>query len=93
VHTDIPLEGAEGAHWETSAALSWTSPVGVTPIVEFGASFASGEEVAWFAAPEFRWEVAPSWEVGAAVRLPIAGPQPEAYRIAVGAIRHFALAR
>ncbi len=89
VHTDIPLAGADGAHWETSAALSWTSPLGVTPIVEIGASFATREEVAWFAAPEFRWEVGPAWEVGAAVRLPIGGPRHEDYRIALGAIRHF----
>jgi len=33
-HVDIPLEGDEGEHAEVSAALSWTSPLGLSPMVE-----------------------------------------------------------
>lgn len=92
VHIDVPLEGDEHAHAEVSAALSWTSPLGVTPIIEAISEFSvEGGPTSWAVAPEVRWEFAPAWEVGAAVRVPVGGPREEDVRIAVGVIRHFAL--
>jgi len=91
-HLDVPLEGDEDPHAEVSAVVSWTSPLGVTPIVETIAEFSTGGgPVSWAIAPEFRWEFAEAWEVGAAVRIPVGGPNEENYRVAFGLIRHFAL--
>lgn len=93
-HLDVPLEAGHETHAELSAALSWTSPAGVTPIVEGIVELApSGGPASWAVAPEFRWEFAPAWELGAAVRVPVGGPAEEDVRVAVGAIRHFALPR
>lgn len=94
-HFDIPLEGDEGAHGEVSAALSYTTPAGITPIVELIAEFPveGGERTSWLLAPEFRWEFTESWEVGAAVRFPVGGPEEEDYRIAFGFIKHYPVPR
>jgi hypothetical protein len=90
-HVDIPLEASHGAHAEVSAALSYTTAAGVTPIVELSAEFPveGGERTTWQVAPEFRWEFAQSWEVGAAVRLPAGGPREEDYRMTFGFIKHY----
>lgn len=94
-HFDIPLAGDGDPHTEASAALSFTTPAGLTPIVELIARFpvAGGERTSWLLAPEFRWEVAERWELGAAVRFPIGGPREEDYRIAVGLIKHYPIPR
>lgn len=92
VHADIPLGGEEGTHWETSGALSWTSPLGITPMVEVALLVPPGGAAStWSMAPGVRWEFAPAWEIGAAVRLPVGGPREEQYRIVAGLIRHFPL--
>lgn len=93
-HLSIPLASEEDPHAEVSAALSWTSPLGLTPIVELITEFSTGGgPAAWSLAPEFRWEFAPEWELGAAVRLPISDTREADYEIAFGLIRHFALPR
>ncbi len=93
-HLDVPLAGDEDPHAEVSAALSWTSPLGLTPIVEGIAEFSTGGgPAAWAVAPQFRWEVAHHWEIGAAVRLPVSGPKEEDIRLAFGFIKHFHLPR
>lgn len=92
VHLDVPLEGDEHAHAEVSTAVSWTSPLGLTPIVEGITEFSLvGGPASWAVAPEIRWEFAPAWELGAAVRIPVAGPREEDVGVAVGLIRHFPL--
>lgn len=93
IHVDIPLQRDHETHAELGTAVSWTSPVGVTPIVELLAELPvdGAEPAALAVAPQFRWEFAPAWEVGAALRLPIGGPREEDYRVAVGFIRHFPL--
>jgi hypothetical protein len=94
-HLEIPLTSEpESEHVELSTALSWTSPLGLTPIVEGIVEFATeGGPATWFVAPEFRLEVGGGFEVGAGVRIPVSGPREDDYRLAVGLIRHFPLPR
>ena len=95
-HLDIPLGGDESEHAELGAVVSWTSPVGVTPMLEGLTEFGlEGGDPSWFVAPGFRWEFAPAWEAGASARIPIGGPEADEkdLRILVGLIRHFPLPR
>ena len=94
-HAEIPIDSDEDTHAEVSTALSWTSPLGVTPLVEGIVEFpvSGDEEASWAIAPGFRWEFAQAWELGAAVRVPVAGPKEEDVRLAFGLIRHFPLPR
>ena len=93
-HLSVPLASSEDTHGELSVALSWTSPIGVTPIVELITEFSTGGGPAfWSVAPEFRWEFAAEWELGAAVRLPLSDTREADYEIAFGLIRHFGLPR
>jgi hypothetical protein len=90
-HVEVPLTSGHEKHAELGAAVSWTSPLGLTPIVEgLVETPLDGGRSAWAVAPEFRWEVAGGWEIGAAVRIPVAGPREENYRLAAGLIHHFA---
>ncbi len=94
-HVEFPL-GAEdeSEHVEMSVALSWTSPIGVTPILEGIVEYAlDGGPATWFIAPEFRWEIMHALEVGAGIRIPVSGPKEDNYRLVIGAIRHFPLPR
>ncbi len=94
LHVDFPLAAGHEAEGEASAALSWTSPLGLTPILEGIVEFGfEGEETNWALAPEFRWEFAPAWELGAGARIRVSGPEEEKARLIVGAIRHFPLPR
>ena len=93
-HLELPLAGDEPEHAEVGAAISWTSPVGLSPILEGLVEVPlDGGSASWFVAPEARWEFLPAWEAGAALRVPVAGPEAdeEDWRIVVGLIRHFAL--
>ena len=93
-HADIPLEADPESHVELSAALSWTSPLGISPILEGLVEFeVQGGPASWALAPGFRFEFAPAWELGGAVRFPVSGPREEDVRIAAGVIRHFPLPR
>jgi hypothetical protein len=94
VHIDIPLAGEEGEHAQIGGVLSWTSPLGVSPIVEGIVEVPfDGGAASWFVAPEARWEFLDGWEAGAALRVPVGGPESdeEDWRLVVGLIRHFAL--
>ncbi|GBD31940.1 hypothetical protein HRbin33_00901 [bacterium HR33] len=94
LHVGFPLAAGHEAHGEASAALSWTSPLGLTPILEGIVEFGfEGEETDWAVAPEFRWEFAPAWELGAGAKIRVSGPGEEKLRLTVGAIRHFPLPR
>ena len=91
-HVELPLASGHEKHAELGAALSWTSSLGLTPIVEgLVTAPLEGGRPSWAVAPEFRWEVAEGWELGAAVRVPVGGPREEDYRLAAGFIHHFAL--
>ncbi|HXF94675.1 MAG TPA: hypothetical protein VNI61_01105 [Gemmatimonadales bacterium] len=94
-HLELPLEGAAEAHGEVGAALSYTTSAGVTPVVELLAQFplAGGEPTSWRLAPEFRWEFAESWELGAAVRVSVGGRRDEDYRVVLGFIKHYPVPR
>ncbi len=93
-HLEVPLETDPTTEALVSAAVSWTSPLGITPLVEWLVEFEVNDpDPVWAVAPEFRWEFAAGWEVGAAVRVPVTGPTDEHVRVAVGAIRHFPLPR
>jgi len=95
LHADLPLEGSEHGHAETGVALSWTSPLGVTPMLEgiVEIPLDSGEETGTAVAPGFRWEFAEGWEAGASLRLRVSGPREETRRFAVGLIHHFPMPR
>lgn len=93
-HVDIPLAGDEGEHAEIGTALSWTSSLGITPLLEGLVEFPlENGDPSWFVAPGIRWEFLPAWEAGASARVPVSGPESdeEDFRIVVGLIRHFAL--
>lgn len=93
-HVEIPLAGDESEHLEIGGALSWTSSLGITPLLEGIVEIPLDREAAsWFVAPEARWEFLPAWEAGAAIRIPLAGPEAdeEDWRLLVGLIRHFRL--
>jgi Putative MetA-pathway of phenol degradation len=96
-HLDVPLAGDEAVGAEVSAALSWTSPLGITPLIEGITEFPveGGGRANWWVAPGIRWEFAPSWEVGGSLRVGLSGPEvdEEDYQVAFGLIRHFALPR
>lgn len=95
LHADVPLERGGGMRGEFGAALSWTSPLGVTPILEWIAEIPleGGESPSWALAPGVRWEFAESWELGASIRVAFGRPREEDLRIGVGLIRHFVLPR
>jgi len=93
-HLDIPLASDEAEHAELGTVFSWTSPLGISPIVEGIVQVPfDGGTASWFVAPEVRWEFLEGWETGAAVRIPVAGPETdqEDWRLVVGLIRHFPL--
>ena len=94
-HIEIPLTSEPASERvELSSAVSWTSPLGLTPILEGIVEFATdGGPATWYVAPEFRLEVGGGFEVGAGVRIPVSGPREDDYRLAIGAIRHFPLPR
>lgn len=93
-HLEVPLEANPATEVVLSMAISWTSPLGVTPLVEGLVHFeGSDPDPVWAVAPGFRWEFAPAWEVGAGVRIPVAGPAEEEVGFVAGLIRHFPLPR
>lgn len=94
-HVDVPLTRDPERHGTFSAALSWTSPLGVTPLVEgiVEVPLRGDERAAWAVAPGLRWEFAEAWEAGVSLRVPVGRPGDENVRIAAGLIRHFALPR
>lgn len=89
-HLELPFDGGADRHAESSVALSWTSPIGLTPIIEGVVEYGVEEEDPAFAlAPELRYELAPGWELGAGLLLPVSGPREADYTLVAGAIRHF----
>lgn len=48
-----------------------------------------GEDPAFAVVPEFRYEFAAGWEVGAGVMIPVGGPREADYTLVAGVIRHF----
>lgn len=91
-HVEIPFESGEEKHAEIATAFSWTSPLGVTPMLEGITEFSlDGGDPSWWIAPGFRWEFAPAWEVGASAKLPVTGPEADEQNVhfAFGLIRHF----
>ena len=94
-HLDVPLAGGEPVGAELSAALSWTSPLGLTPLVEGITAFAveGSSRANWWVAPGIRWEFAPAWEMGGSLRLGLSGPEvdEEDFQVRFGLIRHFPL--
>lgn len=95
LHADVQLERDGATRGEFGAALSWTSPLGVTPIVEWLAEvpLEGDESASWAVAPGVRWEFAAAWELGASIRVALGRPREEDLRIGVGLIRHFAVPR
>lgn len=91
-HLEVPFDSGEDIHAESSFALSWTSPIGLTPILEGVVEYGvEGEDPAFAVAPEFRYEFAPAWEVGAGVLVPVSGPREADFTLIAGLIRHFEL--
>jgi hypothetical protein len=91
-HLEIPFESGADRHAESSVAVSWTSPLGLSPIlegiVEYGVE---GKDPAYAVAPELRYEFAPGWEAGAGALVPVRGPREADVTLMVGVIRHFAM--
>ncbi len=95
-HLEIPFAGDEGAEAEVATALSWTSPLGVTPTFETISVFPlGGGGASWWAAPGFRWSFFSNSEMGASLRIPVTGPEAaeENIQIVLGFIRHFPVPR
>lgn len=91
-HIDVPLEAGHETHGEASGALSWTLPLGVTPIVEGLASWSfDGGPPSWWVAPEVRWEFLEAWELGAGVRVRVSALDERRLELAFGMIHHFPL--
>ncbi len=90
-HMDIPFGGDdEETHLEIGNALSWTSPLGLTPMFEtlVHVDTETGDAT-WAIAPGFRYEFAHAWELGATVQVPVGGHQHEDYTLGFGMIHHF----
>lgn len=94
-HVDVPLTRDPEPHGTFSAAVSWTSPLGVTPLVEgmVEVPLQGDGATMWAVAPGLRWEFAEAWEAGVSLRVPVGRPREEEVRLATGLIRHFALPR
>lgn len=94
-HADLPLAGDGENHLELGAALSWTSPPGLSPLLEAvaGIPLEGAEGTSWALAPGIRWEFAPAWELGGSARFPVSGPREADVHLVLGLIRHFALPR
>lgn len=94
-HVELPLESEGENHLELGTALSWTSALGISPLLEAVAEvpLEGAEDASWAIAPGFRWEFAPAWEVGGSARIPVAGPREADVELIVGLIRHFPLPR
>lgn len=91
-HAEVPLVSGAEKHGEAGLVLSWTSPQGISPIVEGIAHIPlDGGATSWSVAPEVRWEFREGWETGAGVKLPVSGPRENDYQVIVGLIHHFAL--
>jgi len=92
-HAAVPLEGDEATHGELGVALSWTSPAGLTPMLEGLVEFPlEGEGGArWAVAPGFRYELGGDWEIGATVRVGLGSDREENVRFGLGFIHHFPL--
>ena len=86
----IPFDRLEQDQAEIGAALTWTSPIAVTPVLEAITEFEFAHvDPSWWIAPGFRFPVASGWEIGASFRLPVAGPtsHEEDYRFVFGLVR------
>jgi hypothetical protein len=92
-HLDMPLAGDEPVGAEVAAALSWTSPFGITPLLEGIGEFpVEGDGgPTWWLAPGVRWEFLSAWETGASLRVGVSGPEVEdgRFQVTVGLIRHY----
>lgn len=90
-HAELPLVAAPERRAALRAALSWTSPLGVTPLLEAmtDAPLGSGGPTTWAVAPGFRWEFREAWEVGASLRLPLGSVREDDAQVTVGFIHHF----
>lgn len=86
----MPFEDHAHRKAELAAALTWTSPLGLTPVVEGITEFDPADvDPSWWVAPGFRLPVAPGWEIGASYRIPLSGPESheEDYRFLFGLVR------
>lgn len=75
---------------ELAAALTWTGPSSLTPMLEAITEFDPDHvDPNWWIAPGFRLPVAGGWEIGASYRIALSGPeaQVEGDRFVLGLVR------
>jgi len=89
---DIPFESDADVGGEIDAALAWTSPHGLTLLVEGITDFSfDGGDPNWYVAPGLQWQLTRGYMVGASIRLPLGGPEADEqdYTLAFGLLKEW----